>query len=59
MALSIGLWEGGKIILGLNGLRGSCDQVGFTFRLTWLTCIVKLIQMFATPCSFATYFGYI
>lgn len=27
VALSIGLWEGGKIILGLNGLRGSCDQV--------------------------------
>lgn len=26
VALSIGLWEGGKIILGLNGLRGSCDQ---------------------------------
>lgn len=27
MALSIGLWEGGKIILALNGLKGSCDQV--------------------------------
>lgn len=27
MALSIGLCDGGKIILGLNGLRGSCDQV--------------------------------
>lgn len=30
MALSIGLWEGGKIILGLNGLRGSCDQVSYS-----------------------------
>lgn len=27
MALSIGLWEGGRVILGLNGLKGSCDQV--------------------------------
>lgn len=41
MALSIGLWEGGRIILGLNGLKGSCDQVGLSLDAPCLFAMCK------------------
>lgn len=44
MALSIGLCDGGKLILGLNGLKGSCDQVGVERRIIPITVPSNLIS---------------